>query len=35
MATDLRVPLKGMQADDLAQLNTCFMQVRDKLNLRD
>ena len=35
MATELRVPLKGMQADDLAQLKTCFMQVRDKLNLRN
>ena len=35
MATELRVPLKGMQADDLAQLNTCFLQVRDKLNLRN
>jgi hypothetical protein len=35
MATDLRVPLKGMQADGIAQLNTCFMQVGDKLILRN
>jgi hypothetical protein len=35
MANELRLPLKGMQADDLAQLHTCFMQVRDKLNLRN
>lgn len=32
MASEVRMPLKSIEADDLAQLQACFLKVREKLN---
>lgn len=34
MASEVRLPLKNMEAEDFSQLEACFIQVREKLNAR-
>ncbi|MFM6954899.1 MAG: hypothetical protein ACKOWL_07925 [Sphingobacteriaceae bacterium] len=35
MANEVRLPLKGMLVEDITQMNSCLLEVRDKLNLRN